>query len=152
MICFISKTEYICKIIADNVIIIIEKMEQNKKTKMLYWIAKGFISFFMLFSAYYSYMHIEALRELGFPDYFRIELVTAKLIGAIVLLLPFTPVRVKEWVYAGFIIEMISALIAHICSGDPLSRILFVSVDLILVLLSIRYVSGKDLSQHKLSK
>jgi hypothetical protein len=124
-------------------------MEQNKKNKTLYWVAKGFISFFMLFSAYFSFTHGEDLRKLGFPDYFRIELTIAKIIGAIILLLPFTPARVKEWVYAGFIISMVSALIAHICSGDPVSNIIFVSVDLILVLLCIRYVSAKDLSQNK---
>ena len=124
-------------------------MEQNKQTKTLYWVAKGFISFFMAFSAYFSYTHAEDLRKLGFPDYFRIELVTAKIIGAIVLLLPITPVRVKEWVYAGFIIEMVSAVIAHICIGDPVSRIIFVSVDLILILLSINYVSKRDLLQKK---
>lgn len=127
-------------------------MELNKRNSPLYWTAKIFISFFILFSAYFSYTHAKDLQELGFPDYFRIELVIAKIIGAIVLLLPFTPVRVKEWVYAGFIIAMISALTAHICSGDPLSKIIFVSVDLILVFISMRYVSGKDLSQHKLSK
>lgn len=122
-----------------------------KQNKTRYWIAKCFISFFMLFSAYFSYTHAEDLSKLGFPDYFRIELVTAKIIGAIVLLLPITPVRVKEWVYAGFIIEMISALIAHICSGDPVSRIIFVSVDFILILLSINYVSKRDLFQNKIS-
>lgn len=127
-------------------------MNQDKQNKTFYWVAKGFISFFMLFSAYFSYTHAEDLGKLGFPDYFRIELVAAKIIGAIVLLLPFTPARVKEWVYAGFIIEMISAVIAHICSGDALSRIIFVSVDLILILLSIRYVSSKDLSQKKTFK
>lgn len=125
-------------------------MEQSQQNKTLYRIAKGFISFFILFSAYFSYTHGKDLEKLGFPDYFRIELVTAKIIGAIVLLLPFTPVRVKEWVYAGFIIAMVSALIAHICSGDPLSKIIFVSVDFILVFLCIRYVSGKDLSQQSI--
>jgi putative oxidoreductase len=115
-------------------------MEQNKQSKTLYWVAKGFISFFMLLTAYFSYTNVEGLRKLGFPDYFRIELVTAKIIGAIVLLLPFTQVRVKEWVYAGFIITMVSALIAHISSGDPLSKIIFVSVDFLVVFLSIRYV------------
>lgn len=123
-------------------------MEQVKHNKTLYWIAKGFISFFILFSAWFSYTHAADLRKLGFPDYFRIELVIAKIIGAIVLLLPFTPVRVKDWVYTGFLIAMISALIAHICSGDPLSRIIFVSVDLILIFLSMRYVSKTDLSNQ----
>lgn len=125
-------------------------MEQVKQNKTLYWIAKGFISSFMLFSAWFSYTHAADLQKLGFPDYFRIELVMAKVLGAIVLLLPFTPPRVKEWVYAGFIIAMVSALTAHICSGDPLSRIIFVSVDLVLIFLSIRYVSQKDLSTNKL--
>jgi putative oxidoreductase len=127
-------------------------MEQTKQNRTWYWIAKGFISFFILFSAYFSYTHVEDLRQLGFPDYFRMELVTAKVIGAIVLLLPFTPVRIKEWVYAGFVIAMVSALIAHICSHDPLSKVIFVLVDLSIILLCIRYVSAKDLSYNKLSK
>lgn len=126
-------------------------MKQDKQNKTLYWVAKGFISFFMAFSAYFSYSHAADLTKLGFPDYFRIELVTAKVIGAIVLLLPFTSVRVKEWVYAGFIIAMVSALIAHICSGDPVSKIIFVSADLVLILLSINYVSKRDLSQNKIA-
>ena len=146
---FISKTEYICQIMYGFVLIMIT-MEQVKQNKKLYWTAKGFVSFFMLFSAWFSYTHAADLRKLGFPDYFRIELVTAKIIGAITLLLPFTPVRVKEWVYAGFLIAMISALTAHICSGDPLSRIIFVSADLILIFISIRYVSKTDLSKNKL--
>lgn len=125
-------------------------MQQDKLNRFKYWLAKGFISFFMIFSAYFSYSHAQDLLKLGFPGYFRIELVTAKIIGAIVLLLPVTPVRVKEWIYAGFIITMCSALIAHSCSGDPLSKILFVSVDLLLVLTSIRYVSKKDLSVNHL--
>jgi hypothetical protein len=60
-------------------------MNQNEQNKRLYWVAKGFISFFIFFSAYFSYTHAEDLRKLGFPDYFRIELVIAKIIGAIVL-------------------------------------------------------------------
>lgn len=122
-----------------------------KQRKTLYRIVKGFISFFMLFTAYYSYTHAADLQMLGFPDYLRIELVVLKIIGATVLLFPFTPLRVKEWVYAGFIITMVSALIAHICSGDELSKIIFVSVDLTLILLSIRYVSGIERSQQKIA-
>lgn len=118
--------------------------------KPIYWIAKGFISFFMVLSAYFTYSQPEGFVKLGFPDYFRIELSIAKVLGAIVLLLPFASVRVKEWIYAGFIISMISGLIAHICSADPISKIIFVAVDLVLVLMSIRYVSKRDLSQNKI--
>ena len=123
-------------------------MEQTKYNKTLYRVAKGFIIFFMLFSAWFSYSHAEDLRKLGFPDYFRIELVIAKIIGATVLLVPATPPRVKDWVYTGFLIAMISALIAHICSGDPVSRIIFVVTDLILVFLSMRYVSRVDFTKQ----
>jgi hypothetical protein len=126
-----------------------ENMEQIKQNKTLYWVAKVFISLFIVFSAYYSYSHAEDLARLGFPDYFRKELVSAKLIGALFLLLPITPARVKEWIYAGFIITMVSALIAHLASGDPASRIIFVLVDLILILLSINYVSKRDLLFNK---
>jgi putative oxidoreductase len=122
-----------------------------KQNKIVYWIAKGFLIFFIAFSAYFTYIQPEGFIKLGFPDYFRIELVIAKAIGAIALLLPFTPVRVKEWVYAGFVISMTSGLIAHICSNDPVSKIVFVCVDLILVLLSIYYVSKRDLSQNKIA-
>lgn len=113
---------------------------ETLRRKTLYWVAKGFISFFMLFSAYFSYTHAEDLRLLGFPDYFRIELVTAKVIGAFLLLIPQVSLRVKEWIYAGFMITMISALIAHICSHDPISRILFVAVDFVLIATCIQVV------------
>ena len=120
------------------------EMETTKKRKTLYWAAKGWISFFMLFSAYYSFSHAEALRLLGFPDYFRIELVIAKTLGGILLLVPQTPARVKEWIYAGFGIEMISALIAHICSNDPISKIMFVSIDFIIIAICMQYVHRQE--------
>jgi hypothetical protein len=94
----------------------------------------------MVFSAYYSYSHAEDLRALGFPDYFRIELVIAKIIGAVLLLIPQLPSRIKEWIYAGFAITMISAMIAHICSHDPIEKVLFVAFDFILIVISIQYV------------
>jgi len=34
--------------------------------------------------------------HLGFPDYFRIELAFAKTIGALVLIIPKIPIRIKE--------------------------------------------------------
>jgi len=119
-------------------------MEQQKKRKRWYWLAKGFLVFFMLFSAYYTWSQPEGIKKLGFPDYFRIELVIAKVIGAVALLIPQVSLRVREWVYAGFCISMLSGLIAHICSSDPLSRIIFVAVDFILVATSIQYLHKQD--------
>jgi hypothetical protein len=59
----------------------------------------------------------EAFTHLGFPDYFRVELAWAKLIGVVLLLVP-VPARLKEWAYAGFAITLVSALIAHFSVGD----------------------------------
>jgi hypothetical protein len=59
----------------------------------------------------------EAFAHLGFPDYFRVELALAKLLGVVLLLAP-VPSRLKEWAYAGFAITLVSALIAHLAVGD----------------------------------
>jgi hypothetical protein len=59
----------------------------------------------------------EAFARLGFPDYFRVELAWAKLLGIVLLLAP-VPARLKEWAYAGFAITLVSALIAHVSIGE----------------------------------
>jgi hypothetical protein len=58
-----------------------------------------------------------AFTHLGFPGYFRVELSCAKLVGVALLLVP-VPARLKEWAYAGFAIDLTSALIAHLSVGD----------------------------------
>jgi hypothetical protein len=59
----------------------------------------------------------EAFAHLGFPQYFRVELSLAKLLGVMLLLAP-VPARLKEWAYAGFAFTLVSALIAHFSVGD----------------------------------
>jgi len=127
--------------------------------KVRYGVAKGFIIFFMLFSAYYSITHPMDFQQLGFPNYFRIQLSIMKLIGVLVLILPFTPVRVREWVYVAFGICMVSALTAHIFTGDPISKILFVSIDSVLFTIAAfttqRYeerAANKNISITKVSR
>jgi hypothetical protein len=46
-----------------------------------------------------------------------VELSWAKLLGVVLLLAP-VPARLKEWAYAGFAINLASALIAHLSVGD----------------------------------
>ncbi|MBA4275681.1 DoxX family protein [Flavobacterium sp.] len=89
-----------------------------KKYNLIYWISTGLFSAFMLFSAY-NYLAApemkEAFASLGFTeDYFRIELAVAKFLGALALLLPFVPKGIKNFAYAGFSINIVSAIIAHI--------------------------------------
>ena len=85
-----------------------------------YWIATALLCLQLGFTAY-AQLQIpqvaEAFTHLGFPAYFRVELSLAKLLGVALLLAP-APSRLKEWVYAGFAIDLASALIAHFAVGD----------------------------------
>lgn len=94
-----------------------------KATNLIYWITTGLVAVMMSFSAYMYLTSPEmekAFQHLGFPAYFRVELAIAKVLGVLGLMVPFKG-RLKEWVYAGFTINFISAFIAHTASGDPLS-------------------------------
>ena len=91
-----------------------------KSTTIFYWIFTTLFCLQMSFTAYAQLrlpQVAEAFTHLGFPDYFRIELSWAKLIAVALLLLP-VPARMKEWAYAGFAINIASALIAHLAVGD----------------------------------
>ena len=58
-----------------------------------------------------------ASTQLGFPDYFRVELFWAKVLGVVLMLIP-GPARLMEWASAGFAIDLAVALIAHTSVGD----------------------------------
>jgi DoxX-like family len=95
-----------------------------KRNKIIFWITTVIVSAMMLYSAF-NYLTNEVMKgafvHLGFPSYFRIELAVAKILGAIVLILPLILGRLKEFAYFGFAITFISAFIAHISSGDHFS-------------------------------
>jgi hypothetical protein len=95
------------------------KTTANART-IVYWIVSALFCLQMSFTAY-AQLRVpqvaEAFTHLGFPAYFRVELGWAKLIGVVLMLAP-VPSRLKEWVYAGFAINLASALIAHLSVGD----------------------------------
>ncbi|RDC56321.1 DoxX family protein [Pedobacter chinensis] len=94
-----------------------------KYQKIIYWIATGLFSIWMLTNAFAYLTSEEAKRicmHFGFPDYFRIELAIAKISGTTILLLPMIKGRLKEWAYAGFVITVISGFIAHLSSSNSL--------------------------------
>lgn len=113
-----------------------------KKRKIIFWTATGIFSLMMLFSSY-MYLTAEEMKasfeHLGFPDYFRIELAVAKLLGALVLLLPFIPKGFKQFAYVGFTINLISAAIAHASSGDPAQAVVTPLVFLAVLVVSYLY-------------
>ncbi len=91
-----------------------------KANTIVYWMVTTLFCLQMSFTAYAQLRVPEvatAFAHLGFPGYFRVELSLAKLLGVVLLLAP-VPARLKEWAYAGFAINLASALIAHISVGD----------------------------------
>lgn len=91
-----------------------------KTTAIAYWAVTALFLLQMSFTAYAQLrlpQVAEAFTHLGFPAYFRVELSLAKLLGVLVLLAP-VPARLKEWAYAGFAIDLTSAVIAHLAVGD----------------------------------
>src|SRR5258708_5198222 len=94
-----------------------------KATTIVYWIVTELFCLEMIFTAYYELLRLpkaaQAFSRLGFSAAsFRVELSWAKVAGVVALLLPILPARVKEWAYAGFAINLVSALIAHLSIGD----------------------------------
>jgi hypothetical protein len=88
--------------------------------RVVYFAATALFCLHMAFTAYAQLEMPQvkaAFAHLGFPAYFRVELSYAKLIGVLLLLLPVPP-RAKEWAYAGFAINLVSAVIAHVSVGD----------------------------------
>jgi hypothetical protein len=91
-----------------------------KARTIIYWIVTALFCLQIGFTAYAQLrlpQVAEAFTHLGFPAYFRVELSWAKLLGLVLLIAP-VPARLKEWAYAGFAIDLTSALIAHFSVGD----------------------------------
>src|SRR5258707_11165901 len=97
-----------------------------KAKTIVYWIVPSLFCLQMSFTVYAQLrlpQVAEAFTHLGFPDYFRVELSWAKLLGVVLLLLPVAArvsltANLKEWAYAGFAINLASALFAHFAVGD----------------------------------
>ena len=95
-------------------------LPRSKSMIIGFWTVTAIFCLQMIFTAYAQLrlpQVAESFTRLGFPAYFRVELSWAKLLGVALLLAP-VPARLKEWAYAGFAINLGSALIAHLSVGD----------------------------------
>ena len=115
-----------------------QKNRIMKATKITYWVTTAIVSIMMFYTAY-AYLTqdamVQAFHHLGYPDYFRVELAIGKVLGAILLIVPVSA-KIKEWVYAGFVITFVSAFIAHTASGDPVNYRVMPVIFLVLTLVS----------------
>lgn len=92
-----------------------------KTTKILYWVFNGLFAFVMFGSAIPDVMSSpDAVRGihdmLGYPLYFVPYIGVAKILGALTIIIPGMPARLKEWAYAGLTFDLISATYSLYCA------------------------------------
>ena len=106
-----------------------------KHTKTLYWSLTGLMAAFMLMASIPDLLKVPdavaIFSHLGYPAYLLRFLGIAKLLGVITVLVSAS--RLKEWAYAGLVIDLIGALYSHLSVGDPPSVWLFAVIGLVLV-------------------
>lgn len=97
-----------------------------KRTKILYWVFTGLLAALMLLSGIPDVLVVpDAITivktHLGYPQYIIPFLGVAKVLAAIVIIIPGFP-RLKEWAYAGIVFDLGGALYSAIAVGDPISQ------------------------------
>ena len=76
-----------------------------------------------------------SLGALGYPAYLAKLLGAAKLCGVAALWLP-APRTLREWAYAGFVFNLVGAIVSHLASAGPRSHALQPTLVLVLLLAS----------------
>ncbi|MCY9692243.1 DoxX family protein [Paenibacillus alginolyticus] len=78
---------------------------------------------------------IEEMKHLGYPVYILTLLGIGRILGSVAIVIPRFP-RLKEWAYAGFVIDLIAASASHAYSGDSLVQIASPLIFLLLIIVS----------------
>lgn len=91
--------------------------------QLIYWVSTLLVAAMLTASALSYFFHqstIVGVRDLGFPDFFRIELAVLKLVAVLVLVVPAFSLQFKEWAYAGIAAFYVTAIVAHFAHKDPI--------------------------------
>ena len=90
-------------------------------SKIAYWVSTGLIAALSIIAGFNyllgSPQAVQGFAHVGYPQQLRIILGIAKILGAIILVVPGFA-KLKEWAYAGFTFAWISAFIAHYLAKD----------------------------------
>ncbi|MEO8067249.1 MAG: DoxX family protein [Flavobacteriales bacterium] len=97
-----------------------------KKINIAYWITNGLFAVFMILSSLDNVVSGEQSvafihDKMGYPVYFIPWIGVAKILGAIAILLPMLPARMKEWAYFGLFMDLSTAIYSFIALGEPAS-------------------------------
>ncbi|MBE9597889.1 DoxX family protein [Pedobacter sp. MC2016-24] len=123
-----------------------------KKEKIIFWVSTTIIFLFEgVMPALTSQTKLakEGISHLGYPEYFGNALVVFKILGALALIIPKTPAKVKEWAYAGFAFDFLFACISHWCVEGFSFQAVFPLI--ILAILMVSYVYYHKITSNKLN-
>lgn len=116
---------------------------KTKTVKIIYWSVTVFFTAAMLADGIAGIMQVEAGKEglahLGYPVYFMTILGTAKILGSLAILQTKFQ-TLKEWAYAGFTFNFISAFVSHAFVGDGAMSL---PPLVVLAIMSVSYISWK---------
>ena len=117
-----------------------------KKVNIIYWTTTTLIFLFegvMPALTSQTEMAKEGISHLGYPAYFGVMLTVFKVLGALALILPQVPTRIKEWAYAGFAFDFIAASVSHWAVDGFGGQAIFPLVVLAILMVSYTYYYKK---------
>lgn len=101
-------------------------MSQPSKSRVIgYWVVTAMVAFVIGAGGVADLSGAaevaEGFARLGYPEYFATILGVWKIGGAVVILLPKTPL-LKEWAYAGIVFDLTGAAASHVYVSDPVGE------------------------------
>jgi len=92
----------------------------------LFWISTGLLAAVLLLGGAMDVLRappvVQTITALGYPAYVATLLGVWKLLGAAAIAAPGLP-RLKEWAYAGVLLDLSGAAFSHASSGDPAAKV-----------------------------
>jgi len=88
-----------------------------KKNKIIFWTTTSFLFLFQgmvpLYTLFFEPSSVTAgAIYLQYPEYFAYVIITFKILGSVLLIIPGLPRQLKEWTYAGFAFDVICASVS----------------------------------------
>ncbi len=123
-----------------------KNIKKMKKKNIIYWATTTLIFLFEgVLPALTSQTEMakEGISHLGYPAYFGVMLTVFKVLGALTLIIPQIPKRIKEWAYAGFAFDFIAASVSHWAVDGFGGQAIFPLVVLAILALSYIYYYKK---------
>jgi uncharacterized membrane protein YphA (DoxX/SURF4 family) len=116
-----------------------QTMKNEKMKTTAYWITTILSAGLLFIGGFLFITHgeeqVAEMNHLGYPIYFLTILGIGRFLGAIAIVIPRFPL-LKEWAYAGIVIDLIGASASHAFSGHGPVQIASPLILLVLVLAS----------------